>query len=635
MPNMNVMLAKEYEKGMKGSKDVSKFSVPPLGWRASEKYDGYRALFCYDDEGNPHFYSRTGKEFNSPQWFLEAMPSNKNLKGKIIDGELWAGRENFQLMGTVRKKVPVPEEWIDIQFVVYDITNIDKGFEDRLKDLQKIIKIAKEKWEVIIKKNMEYPYNNLKCPIYFTEQKKVTSHKMMDEFYKNIISNGGEGIMIKRPDSIYKNGRSSDMLKYKPAFDREAEIIGYKKGNGKYKGKLGALICRPLKNCDTYMTRDEDDDHIFTLSGMDDEIRDNYMETHPEGTIITYECSGWTDKGIPRFARYLRKRTDVVLKEIDENSRVKLDLIIQIFSEIEKNHMLNKDYFRGKVYTKVLKGLNKFEKDSDLTDKNLSQIEGMGKGTKEKLRTIIDTGTCKEYKNLQKNKKKIELYELFQKIHGVGPGCAQKLVDLGYETIEDIRSDPQHIDHLNDVQLKGLKHFEDINKRIPYLEIKKHEKYLKNLLKDISPGSELTIAGSYRRKKKDSGDIDILLRAKDQSVYEKFIEILIKDKYICETLAHGQKKFMGLSNINPSKFSNRRIVIMYTSPEEYPFAVLYFTGSAEFNVKMRNDLLERGYTLNEYGVKFTNKTQKIDFSFKKEKDIFDYFEYKYLKPEDR
>ena len=77
---------------------------------------------------------------------------------------------------------------------------------------------------------------------------------MMDEFYKNIISNGGEGIMIKRPDSLYKNGRSSDMLKYKPAFDREAEIIGYKKGKGKYKGKLGALICRPLKNCDTYMT---------------------------------------------------------------------------------------------------------------------------------------------------------------------------------------------------------------------------------------------------------------------------------------------------------------------------------------------------------------------------------------------
>ena len=116
---------------------------------------------------------------------------------------------------------------------------------------------------------------------------------------------------------------------------------------------------------------------------------------------------------------------------------------------------------------------------------------------------------------------------------------------------------------------------------------------MKNLLKDISPGSELTIAGSYRRKKKDSGDIDILLRAEDQSVYEKFIERLIKDKYICETLAHGQKKFMGLSNINPSKFSNRRIDIMYTSPEEYPFAVLYFTGSAE----LITDISSTGETL--------------------------------------
>ena len=92
---------------------------------------------------------------------------------------------------------------------------------------------------------------------------------------------------------------------------------------------------------------------------------------------------------------------------------------------------------------------------------------------------------------------------------------------------------------------------------------------------------------------------------------------------------------MGLSNINSKKFSNRRIDIMYTSPKEYPFAILYFTGSAEFNVKMRNDLLERGYTLNEYGVKFTNKTQKIDHYFVTEKDIFSYFEYEYLKPENR
>ena len=81
---------------------------------------------------------------------------------------------------------------------------------------------------------------------------------------------------------------------------------------------------------------------------------------------------------------------------------------------------------------------------------------------------------------------------------------------------------------------------------------------------------------------------------------------------------------MGLGKSYKSKFA-RRIDIMYTKPEEYPFAVLYFTGSMEFNVKMRNELLERGYTLNEYGVKFVDKDKKFTEKFKKEKDIFDYF----------
>jgi len=638
MSAMKVMLAKEYVKGMKGSRnDTSEYTQPPEGWYMSEKYDGYRATLYYDEEENPVFLSRTGKLFHAPKWFLAGMPSAKTLKGKIIDGELWAGRENFQLMGTVRKKVPVPEEWCNIQFVVYDITNIDKGFVERIKELLKIVRITKEKWSTITQKNMDYPFNNQECPISFTEQKKITSHKQMDAFYNNILSKGGEGIMLKHPNSSYTNGRSSNMLKYKPSFDREAMIIGYNSGKGKYKDKLGAFVCKPLINHDTFMTVDDDENHIFTLSGMDDKIRDNYEKTHQTGTIITYECSGWTDKGIPRFARYLRKRVDVILKEQSENSSERLELVIKIFKEVEKNHLLNKDYFRGKVYTKVLRGLVNLKKDSDLTDENLKNIVGMGKGTKEKIRTIIDTGTCSEYKILQKNKKKNDLRELFQKIHGVGPGCAQKLIELGYESIEDIRDDKDHINHLNDVQLKGLLYFEDVNMRIPYNEIKLHEEYLKGVLKEVDPNSELTIAGSYRRKNKDSGDIDILLKSEDRVTYEIFIERLEKQGYIQATLAHGPKKFMGMSNIDMKMFSctNRRIDIMYTTPEEYPFAILYFTGSAEFNVKMRNELLEKGYTLNEYEVKYTDKTKILTKCFKSEKDIFKYFDYEYVKPENR
>ena len=57
--------------------------------------------------------------------------------------------EKFEKMGTVRKKVPVPEEWIDIQYVVYDITNSDKVFRDRIQDLKKIVRISTERWELM------------------------------------------------------------------------------------------------------------------------------------------------------------------------------------------------------------------------------------------------------------------------------------------------------------------------------------------------------------------------------------------------------------------------------------------------------------------------------------------------------
>jgi len=632
MSAMKVMLAKEYEKGMKGAKkDTTDFAKPPLSWYMSEKFDGYRATFHYNEDGKPVFLSRAGKPFNAPQWFLDTMPHIKLLKDKCLDGELWAGRENFQMMGTVRKKKPVPEDWVDIQYVVYDITNMDVGFVDRLKELRRIVRIVKEKWH-IIKKNQDPPYRNIDCPLVFTEQKKITSMKQMEEYYKKIINAGAEGIMIKHPQCQYESGRSSNLLKYKPSFDREAMIVDYKPGKGKYTGKLGGFVCKPLINHDTYMTIDNDPNHEFTLSGMDDKIRENYKKTHEVGTIITYECSGFTDRGVPRFGRYMRKRTDVVLKESVDSS-VKLDQIISIFEQIENNLRINKDHFRAKAYSKVLPSLKKLNKDSDLTEENFDKIKGLGKGLREKIRLVIETGTCPDYEYIQKNKDKIDLKDLFQQIHGIGPGCAEKLVNLGFKSVEDLHKCKDIQSHLNDVQMKGLAYYEETIKRIPYKEIELHEEYLKDKIKEIDPEAEITIAGSYRRKNPDSGDIDILLKAKNPSVYESFIEELSKSGYLRETLAHGPKKFMGISNIGSfSGCTNRRIDIMYTKPEEYPFAVLYFTGSMEFNVKMRNQLLERGYTLNEYGVKFTDKTKKFTDKFKTEKDIFDYFGYQYVEP---
>ena len=67
--------------------------------------------------------------------------------------------------------------------------------------------------------------------------------------------------------------------------------------------------------------------------------------------------------------------------------------------------------------------------------------------------------------------------------------------------------------------------------------------------------------------------------------YNIFIDKLQESNYIVDDLARGPKKYNGLCKYNRNPC--RRIDIMYTKPEEYPFAILYFTGSMEFNAKMR------------------------------------------------
>ena len=546
-----VMLAKEYELGMIIKKDESEYKAPPLGWYMSEKFDGYRALFRYEDDGSGpkgKFYSRQGKPFLAPPWYLEAMPPPNILGDKIIDGELWAGRDNFQLMGVVRKKIPVPEEWRAIQYQVYDITNGQGSFITRLKDLKRIVNFTSKAFKLRCKNNeISLPQgaqgsqgSNIK-PLIFAKQIKITDEVMMKSFYQEIIDNGGEGIMMKHPHASYDDGRSNYMLKYKPVFDREAIIIDYKLGSGKYKGLLGSFICKPLINRDTYMSVDQDDNHIFTLSGMDDKIRNSFKESHPEGTIITYECSGFTDKGVPRFGRYQRIRDDVIIKDhvSDPESKVRLEQVIEIMTKLEIHYKANYDPFRAKTYMQVKKALMTLNSDKDLEPNILKSVKGIGQGTCDRIKEIIDTGALQEYELIKDKKSPLE--ELL-KIHGVGIQHAKKLLSSGFETIDDLRSCTTITDHLNETQMKGLKYFDDIQERIPYSEIQKYEVVLKDVLNKIDQSAELTIAGSYRRKKPDSGDIDLLLKANSKKTYDLFIDSLKESGILVADLARGSQK---------------------------------------------------------------------------------------------
>ena len=618
------MLAKDFHPGMPFPRSATG-TPPPIGWFWSEKFDGYRAQWMNDEE---EFYSRAHKIFMAPSWFKKAMPPKIR-----IDGELWVGRENFQMMGVVRRKDPNDHDWIPIKFMAYDLPDVEKPFSERIKMLKKIVKDNETRWEIIRKKLPE-PFNQLDCPLIFAPQTKIKSEEQMMDAYEKIIQKGGEGIMLKQGESAYCNGRSPLMLKLKPSFDEEALIVDYTEGNGKYKKKLGGFVCQPLKNMDTYHVIDTDKNHEFTVSGMDDAVRENYLETHPIGTVITITHSGRTDSGKPRFARYIRIREDVTIKDKpDEESTVKVKRIIQIFKEISHHEKMNGQKFKATSYAKVIEGLKNINSDVDLTEHNIKSIKGVGDSLYKKIDDIIKTGTTSMYEKIKDIK---DPREEFMKIHGVGPKKAKELVDAGYTSIQDLRNIKKKGDVLNNVQIMGLTHFEDLLKRIPFEEIKEHETLLKSVLMKVDHGAELTIAGSYRRNRKDSGDIDVLITSKDKTVYTRFVNMLKKNAYLIEDLAFGRKKYNGISKIGIHG-SCRRIDIMYTTPQEYPFAILYFTGSKEFNQMMRQVANTKGYTLNEYNLEEVNGEEKkivdpLGEKIKTEKDIFDFLEMGYVEP---
>ena len=549
------MLAKEYSINMKLPKELNKSKLP-LGWFLSEKFDGYRARF---DSDKKCFVSRAQKGFNAPQWFKEAMIPTHHL-----DGELWAGRENFQDMGVVRKKNPDPLEWKNIKYVVYDLPEYNGDFQTRINVLRELVKLNDSRWK-IIRRELGEPFKSMDSPLVMADQIQIKDMKQFNDLYENIISKGGEGVMIKDPKSLYEDKRSNFLLKYKPNFDAEAIIIDYTSGKGKYKGMLGGFVCKPLINNDTYHYIDDNENHEFTISGMDDNVRENFKLTHPIGTIISYEHSGLTDSGKPRFARYVRTREDITIKDkpaiTNLNSLQKCNNIIKIFGKLYEYEKSTGGTFKAKAYGTAIGSLKTITDDSELTEENLKSMKGIGKSLIEKINEIITTGTCSMYENIKdyKDPKKV-----FENIHAVGPKKAKELVDMGFKNVEELKNSPNLKEILNDTQLLGIKFYDDILARIPRGEIIEHEKILKKVLKKVDPRAELTIAGSYRRGKPDSGDIDVLLKSKDKKTYNKFIEELVKIKYLYpEHLALGPKKYNGLAII-PSCVMHRRMDIMYT-----------------------------------------------------------------------
>ena len=301
------------------------------------------------------------------------------------------------------------------------------------------------------------------------------------------------------------------------------------------------------------------------------------------------------------------------------------EAFIELMDKLNNIMLKRGEPFRARAYQKAQESIMTCNFDI-FSPNQLQDLPGIGATILDKLNEFTQTGTLQILENEKTNP-----INIFTDIYGVGPKKAVELVGAGIKTIAQLRENQQL---LNDIQKLGLIHYEDILEKIPRSEIEEYKTVFETTFSKSS-NDKMEIVGSYRRGSQSSGDIDVIITSTNPKIFSIFIDELIKKKIILHILSKGPTKCLVITKLLNKA---RRVDFLYTTPQEFPFAILYFTGSKIFNTVMRQYAVNKGYTFNEHGIyhlENKQKGEKVAQEFNTEKDIFDFLGLQYKTPLER
>ena len=286
-------------------------------------------------------WSRYGNPIIAPDWWLNQLPCIP------LDGELWAGRGGFQLCRSICSRDIPSTSWEQIEFAVIGSPPFESIFANGIiNNTSMKLNISLEtmkRWLNTRSDSQLQDYRFLPYgttfedellilqealpsdgPVYLLKQKKLPQNNtqaVIEYELAKVIDSGGEGVVIRRHNSIWTPTRSHGVLKYKPFSDAEGTVVGFTSGRktnkgSKLLGKIGALIL-------------DYKGQRLELAGLTDEEREfasNHeviwatenagidMPTWADGKlfhvnqIVTFRYRELSNDGIPKEARFLRLR---------------------------------------------------------------------------------------------------------------------------------------------------------------------------------------------------------------------------------------------------------------------------------------------------------------------------------------
>lgn len=333
------------------------------GWYASEKLDGQRAIWLPGTRGlmkadvpfantaKDHIrvtppvatglWTRLGNVIHAPAWWLAQLPAIP------LDGELWLRRgrgAHQELSSIIRRHLPDDEDWEGVKYACFDMPSIETLLGDRrinITNYSKTLDGCVEWWEGL---GIELDYRPK------PQTQFITTYELLKKWLKGnevafclkqtqlsfqttlakseaqvmldvIEERGGEGLILRNPFSVWIPERTHNLVKVKPVDDDEGTVIGYVSGRetdkgSKFLGLMGALIL-------------EYNGQRLELSGFTDAERSlNSIEAtawaaqhpgkelpdwasakqFPRGSSVTFKYRELSRDGVPKEARYYRKR---------------------------------------------------------------------------------------------------------------------------------------------------------------------------------------------------------------------------------------------------------------------------------------------------------------------------------------
>lgn len=260
--------------------------------------------------------------------------------------------------------------------------------------------------------------------------------------------------------------------------------------------------------------------------------------------------------------------------------------------------------FRVRAYENAQRAVQGVSGDvAEMTEAQLTKLDGIGKSTAKKIRQFIDSGSIDKLDELRAEYPR-SVVEMSH-IPGVGPKAVKKLrAELGIESVADLKK------AIEEQKIRGLKGFgkkseEKIAKAIERLGLDGKERRtpiakalpialrLVNELEEMDGVVEARYCGSLRRFRETIGDLDIVVASDDS---KPIMDWLVGLPMVSDVIVHGETKTSVLTH------KGLQIDLRVVEPKQFGAACLYFTGSKAHNIKLRQRAMDKGWLLNEYAL---------------------------------